>query len=55
MDTWHYTSEEITLDDLAHPDRLNDLGGLGFELITIEKIKTNPLRWIAVFKKKDEE
>ncbi len=54
MDTWHYHAEICTLEDLLHPDRLNDLGDLGWELIAIERIKdTQPKqsKWLVVFKK----
>lgn len=57
MDTWHYTCRIFSIEDLAHPNDINDLGALGWELITLIEIKTTEKaqqRWMAVFKKLDQ-
>jgi len=51
MNTWHYHTAICTLEDLKHPDTLNELGDLGWELIAIERLKDTQLKWLVVFKK----
>jgi hypothetical protein len=60
MDTWHYTARLFSLQDLLHPDELNNMGAIGWELVAIDRLKDAPkdaptgqLRWLAVFKKLD--
>ena len=53
MDTWHYLVEIWTLKDMEHPNKLNDLGDIGWELIAIEKLSGSNdtrLEWLLVFK-----
>jgi hypothetical protein len=51
FDTWHYTSRKVTIKDLEHPDELNELGDMGWELIALERLEGAQLKWLAVFKK----
>jgi len=50
MDTWHYHCEIVTMDDMLKPDRLNELGDIGWELITVKRIEGKST-WLLVFKK----
>lgn len=51
MDTWHYHAEVMGTDKLLHPDDLNYLGDLGWELITVQRLEGKESRWLLVFKK----
>jgi hypothetical protein len=55
MDTWHYLAKIFTLRDLEHPDKLNELGDGGWELIAVEKLgalNDTQLEWLLVFKRR---
>jgi hypothetical protein len=51
MDRWHYHIGTITIEDMRHPDRLNELGDSGWELIEVERLQDKPRKWLVVFKK----
>lgn len=51
MDTWHYHAEVVSTDRLLHPDSLNVLGDLGWELFAIQRLEEKGSKWLLVFKK----
>ena len=56
MDTWHYHAQVFTLKDLLHPNELNNLGDIGWELIALKELRNTQQkqpRWLLVFKKLD--
>ena len=38
MDTWHYLTKICTLKDLEPPDKLNQWGDRGWELIAFKRL-----------------
>ena len=51
MDTWHYHAEVVHTDKLLHPDDLNYLGEMGWELIAVHRLDWEAPTWLLVFKK----
>jgi len=53
MDRWHYFTKICTLKELEQPDRLNQWGDMGWELIAVERLgelSDTRLEWLLVFK-----
>ena len=53
MNTWHYLTKICILKDLEQPDRLNQWGSRGRELIAVQKLgqlTDTQLEWLLVFR-----
>lgn len=51
MSKWHYHTEVFTLGNLKDVDMLNNFGELGWELVALERLAGQQVKWLAVFKK----
>jgi hypothetical protein len=49
MTKWTYYSQEFTLTELLNKSLLENLGGVGWELVCLQRLRTAN-RYLAIFK-----